>query len=508
MLHQDKLFYWKQEDSHKKMVKENALKQKALIKKEEKSDKEIAYLKKLQGAFAEIEPEFVIHTPSIAFYPLKDNTFFLLENEYEDSVLNSQKIVKIMVDFGTYEMSMAHREFVHNEYIINFNVDQGSMKLIIFSKVAKLDEQLSYKITIFDLLKKKINYESLIQDKELCGRLESGLYTLVDGHIYYNNNCIKIRYDLISQVNGLQFKENEIFDYYYNIFALNEGEKILTNCPLDSISYHKFVFIITNPVKLLPSRVVIVPYLHEKRIYLNRNKTNTEYFYTSIEQYSHSKQRSIVCVNLSESKYYIYSQRGLLRNRIDFSKEVKFSGSPIAVSENGRNFLLMQKNASTGNMPMLTIYHLTDYEFTFIKQIILQYDIQQYIDKLLTSKSAEKSFVRHQQGVKLNIMCGKNGINNWVHQPEKIDYEFTINNKMDVLIKMSRKGRKTKFAPCSNKKRAEPLECLDQIINENVLEGFTESQNKIKINMSKSPSPQKLGSLEAPSFTSLKSNKI
>ena len=32
-----------------------------------------------------------------------------------------------------------------------------------------------------------------------------------------------------------------------------------------------------------PKRVMITPYLHESRIYLNRIKINTDYFYTSIE---------------------------------------------------------------------------------------------------------------------------------------------------------------------------------------------------------------------------------
>ena len=32
-----------------------------------------------------------------------------------------------------------------------------------------------------------------------------------------------------------------------------------------------------------PKTVQIVPYLHERRIYLNRMKINTEYFYTTVK---------------------------------------------------------------------------------------------------------------------------------------------------------------------------------------------------------------------------------
>ena len=192
-----------------------------------------------------------------------------------------------MADFSTYEKTTAFRDFVHQEEIVNFNVDSGAKKLIIFSKIKK--EDITFKIYIFDIKNKRVDYESKIYRKELIGRLESGLYTLVDGHIYFNNHCIKIRYDLINQIQKQDFSEDEIFDFYYNILALKEGEKILTNCPMNSISYHKFVYIINNPKWLLPSRVVIVPYLHEKKIYLNRHKANTEYFYTSIETSASSR---------------------------------------------------------------------------------------------------------------------------------------------------------------------------------------------------------------------------
>lgn len=45
-----------------------------------------------------------------------------------------------------------------------------------------------------------MEFQLMINDEELIGRLLSGLYTFVDGHIYYNNNVIKIRYDLLSDL--------------------------------------------------------------------------------------------------------------------------------------------------------------------------------------------------------------------------------------------------------------------------------------------------------------------
>ena len=129
---------------------------------------------------------------------------------------------------------------------------------------------------------KLVEIESVLEFKPLIGRLESGLYTFVDGHIYYNNNCIKIRYDLINK-SGMTYKENEIFDYYFDIFELKEGERVKAKTPLDSIKSHRLAYIVSNKESYSTQRIILMPYLHENKIYLNRSKVNTEYFYTSIE---------------------------------------------------------------------------------------------------------------------------------------------------------------------------------------------------------------------------------
>jgi hypothetical protein len=87
--------------------------------------------------------------------------------------------------------------------------------------------------------------ESLLEFKPLIGRLESGLYTFVDGHIYYNNNVIKIRYDLFNN-SGINYKENEIFDYYFEIFELSTGERVKAKTPLDSIRSHRLAYVKSN----------------------------------------------------------------------------------------------------------------------------------------------------------------------------------------------------------------------------------------------------------------------
>ena len=128
----------------------------------------------------------------------------------------------------------------------------------------------------------KIEFELLISYKPLIGRLESGQYTFVDGHIYYSNHVIKIRYDLIQSQQAEKYTEMQIFDFYDNIFQLEKNESVKASTPLDSYRSHRFGYVITSK-EYLPKKVMITPYLHDKRIYLNRLKINTNYFYTSIE---------------------------------------------------------------------------------------------------------------------------------------------------------------------------------------------------------------------------------
>lgn len=58
---------------------------------------------------------------------------------------------------------------------------------------------------------------------------------------------------------------------------------------------------------------------------------------------------SIVCMNITESKYYIFSERGLMINRVDFSQIMEQYLSIKAVSPNGRNFVLLKKKKKTSD---------------------------------------------------------------------------------------------------------------------------------------------------------------
>ena len=141
-----------------------------------------------------------------------------------------------------------------------------------------------YQFKILDLLPPNhIVYECNLCEEEFIGGLKSGIYTLVDGHIYRDKDAIKIRYDLIHDPNIPHVSQNEVFNYYSNIFETQDGEKVDSRSPIDSHGGHRFGYFLSESHKFKPRKLILVPYLHERKIYLNPIKLNTKYFYTSID---------------------------------------------------------------------------------------------------------------------------------------------------------------------------------------------------------------------------------
>lgn len=57
-----------------------------------------------------------------------------------------------------------------------------------------------------------------IRNRIFIGRMLSGFYTIINGHMYFKNDVIKIRYDLIEQQSSYKYNENSLFDSYMDIF--------------------------------------------------------------------------------------------------------------------------------------------------------------------------------------------------------------------------------------------------------------------------------------------------
>ena len=68
-------------------------------------------------------------------------------------------------------------------------------------------------------------WRGYFSNRELIGQLCSQVFMFSGVHLYFNNNVIKISYDLLSQEKNLRdFYEIEIFDYYMKIMQLEPNE--------------------------------------------------------------------------------------------------------------------------------------------------------------------------------------------------------------------------------------------------------------------------------------------
>ena len=76
-------------------------------------------------------------------------------------------------------------------------MDNTRERLIILSGIKNQKGRRDKFVTLYDIKSESLLYRIKINNMEIIGRLKSNLYNFVEGHIYYNNKVIKIRYDLI-----------------------------------------------------------------------------------------------------------------------------------------------------------------------------------------------------------------------------------------------------------------------------------------------------------------------
>ena len=62
-----------------------------------------------------------------------------------------------------------------------------------------IKKRLGKSVSVIDLKEKEVIYQRKIDDLELKGRLKTNLFIFLDGHLYYNNKCIKLRYDILNK---------------------------------------------------------------------------------------------------------------------------------------------------------------------------------------------------------------------------------------------------------------------------------------------------------------------
>ena len=151
-----------------------------------------------------------------------DQIYFMSQERIKvknKSVLHS-KVHMLECLFGSFKCSQVYFDVNLKAEILNFGVDNTKKRLMILTGIKNNHDKRDKFLTIYDLTTEKVIFNLMIKAREIIGRLKSNLYNFTEGHIYYNNKVIKIRYDLIEQRQGALITETEVFDHYDNIFKL------------------------------------------------------------------------------------------------------------------------------------------------------------------------------------------------------------------------------------------------------------------------------------------------
>ena len=188
--------------------------------------------------------------------------------------MQHSNIYMVESQFGNFTKNFIYKDKKRNAEVLNFGVDNTRKRLIILTGIKNQKNRRDKFVTIYDIDTEQTLYQLQVHDREIIGRLKSNLYNFVEGHIYYGNKVIKVRYDLIEKNKGENIPENQFFDHYSDIISLKYPEYyIQSGTPLQNCMYNKLAYIVRNIKRANPRTLMVLPYLHDRKIYLNRRHT-------------------------------------------------------------------------------------------------------------------------------------------------------------------------------------------------------------------------------------------
>ena len=74
----------------------------------------------------------------------------------------------------------------------------------------------AYKLKIYEIATGKIIYNSDLKDQTYIDKLKSSLFKVINGHIYSNNDVMKLRYDLLESSPNIT--QDQFINFYTNLF--------------------------------------------------------------------------------------------------------------------------------------------------------------------------------------------------------------------------------------------------------------------------------------------------
>lgn len=274
------------------------------------------------------------------------NEFIFREDEYHEDGTHIFKLKMINIMFSLYEIVDFYNEKVPSLVDLKqIAYDYGQNYLVLMYKSASEKFEKTRRLKIFNITQRKIMINLTVSNQDFIGRFRSTLFNFVNGHFYFQNKVYKIRYDLLESSKILrEINEAQLIDYYEDLLGVKPGEVINSMNPMFCIDYHKLSYFTSNRKMMMPMRIVMMPYMHERKIYLNKTKPGYKYFYTVIEEdygdYSEGtladaykkhagKIKLIVSLCPGLDCYFVYDINGLLLNKVSYKDQANLYGKPV-----------------------------------------------------------------------------------------------------------------------------------------------------------------------------------
>jgi len=147
--------------------------------------------------------------------------------------------------FSSFNEVELYKENITSRSVIKaYALDIETMYLVVLNRISGKKTQKYF--NIYDLNKKSNLISVKSDDKDIHGRFFSGYFTFIDGHFYFGNKVIKIRYDLITGQQTRSLNEPQVFDKYDSLIDLMKNETIQSQTPLLCTHYHRMIYFTRN----------------------------------------------------------------------------------------------------------------------------------------------------------------------------------------------------------------------------------------------------------------------
>lgn len=371
---------------------------------------------------------------------MNDDNIFIFYDKQLDQKAKTFQVSHFMMEFSNYHKSILFEVPQTREVVLAFAFDFEQHIILLIKQEDSKKKDKDKTLVLFDISNNLTLYQGKLVNDLIYKVLKNQNFVFLKGHLYFGNSCFKIRYDLLQNTKfAADIKENQAFDYFERVLTLDDNESVRLYDPIYDPYFHRMIFTVrgTDSLKTRVKRVLVLPYLHERKVILGRTKPNCEYFNTCMMIHEKDENgnvvkdaKELVCVNLTNFKYYFYSLKGQLRTRVDFSHLKEQNGHPRAVSPNGKVWVF-QKRSRPFEINLLI---LTKLKFVEIKQIDVLAALVSKLQKLVEESPDEEA---EEYRSALEILEPQL---NEQEQQLNLNIHYKVNDKMDVVVYLELEG--------------------------------------------------------------------